>query len=165
MFFALQIQFFAMASFDADMQQDPTRITNIENEITDLINEVHYLGNMPQPPPSPPSPPPPSLPVPPLNRPNLNLPQPPQFFGAPSVLPTFKLKTSQFLIGNHNTYTDSASQLLYVGGLLSGLAYQWYQSMVDPVTLQLPPHYTMIPPGSAIRPDHSREDLRVFTAQ
>ena len=43
----------------------------------------------------------------------------------------------------YNTYTDSASQLLYASGLLSGSAYQWYQSMVDPATLQLPPHYTL----------------------
>ena len=95
MFFALQNSVFAMAAFDADMQQDPTRMTNIENAIYDLIDEVHYLRNMAQqpiPPPPPPPPPPPLQPVPLLNRPNLNLPQPPQFSGIPSELPTFKLK-------------------------------------------------------------------------
>ena len=128
------------------MQQDPTRMTNIENAITELINEVHYIRTMqqqPVSPPSPPSPPPPPPPVLHLNRPNLNLPTPPGFSGNPIELPTFKLKLYQFLIGNHNTYTDSASQLLYTGGLLSGSAYQWYQSMVDPSTLQLPPTYTL----------------------
>ena len=135
-------QFCAMAAFDADMQQDPTRMSNIENEITELINEVQYLRTMqrqPFPPPSPPPPPPPPLPVLHLNRPNLNLPTPLAFSGNPIELPTFKLELSQFLIGNHNTYTDSASQILYTGGLLSGSAYQWYQSMIDPATLQQPP--------------------------
>ena len=135
-----------MAAFDATMQQDPTRMINIENAITELINEVHYIRTMQQQPistPSPPSPPPPPPPVLHLNRPNLNLPTPPEFSGNPLELPTFKLKLYQFLIGNHNTYTDSASQLLYTGGLLSGSAYQWYQSMVDPSILQLPPTYTL----------------------
>ena len=133
-----------MAAFDAEMQQDPTRMTNIENAISELINEVHYLRTISQHPIQPQSPPPPPpIPVLHLNRPNLNLPTPPAFSGNPIELPTFKLKLSQFLTGNHNTYTDSASQLLYTSGLLSGLAYQWYQSLVDPATLQLPPHYTL----------------------
>ena len=135
-----------MAAFDADMQQDPTRMANIENAIIELINEVHYLRTMSQQPIQPPSPPPPPPPPPPIlliNRPNLNLPTPPTFSRNPNELPTFKLKLSQFLIGNHNTYTSSASQLLYIGGLLSGSAYQWYQSLINPVTLQLPPHYTL----------------------
>ena len=117
-----------MAAFDANTQQDPTRMTNIENAITELINEVHYLRTMQQQPFQPPSPPSPPSPPPPvllLNRPNLNLATPPAFSGNPSELPTFKLKLSQFLIGNHNTYTDSASQLLYAGGLLSSFSYQW----------------------------------------
>ena len=135
-----------MAAFDAEIQQDRTRMTNIENAITELINEVHYIRSMQQQPiqpPSPPSPPPPPPLVLLLDRPNPNLPTPPAFSGNPSELPTFKLKLNQFLIGNHNTYTDSASQLLYTGGLLSGCAYQWYQSLVDPFTLQLPPTYTL----------------------
>ena len=33
-----------MAAFDSElMQQDPTRMTNIENAITDLIDEVHLV--------------------------------------------------------------------------------------------------------------------------
>ena len=136
-----------MAAFDANMQQDPTRMTNFENAITNLINEVRYLHTMQQQPIQPPSPPSPPPPPPPpvllLNRPNLNLPTPPTFSGKPSELPTFKLKLSQFLIGNHNTYTDSTSQLLYTGSLLSGSAFQWYQSLVDPATLQLPPSYPL----------------------
>ena len=97
-----------MAAFDAGMQQDPTRMSNMENAITELTNEVQYLRTMQQQqllsPPSPPPPPPPTLPVLHLNRPNLNLPTPPAFSGNPSELPTFKLKISQFLICNHNTY-------------------------------------------------------------
>ena len=46
MFFSFQISVFAMAAFDADMQQDPTRMSNIENAITELINEVQYLYTM-----------------------------------------------------------------------------------------------------------------------
>ena len=60
-----------MAAFDATMQQDPTRMTNIENAITEFINEVHYIRTMQQQPihpPSPPSPPPPPPPVLLLNR-------------------------------------------------------------------------------------------------
>ena len=57
----------------------------------------------------------------------------------PSELPTFKL--FQFLIGNQNTYADSDSHLLYAGSLLTGSAGQWYHSLVDPNTLQLPPSY------------------------
>ena len=90
-----------MAAFDANMQQDPTRMINIENEITELINEVHYIRTMQQQPiqpPSPPSPPPPPPPMLLLNIPNLNLPTPPAFSGNPSELPTFKLKLSQFRI-------------------------------------------------------------------
>ena len=45
-----------MAAFDATMQQDPTRMTIIENAITELINEVHYIRTMQQQPVSPPSP-------------------------------------------------------------------------------------------------------------
>ena len=37
-----------MAAFDANMQQDPTRMTNTENAITELINEVHHLRTMQQ---------------------------------------------------------------------------------------------------------------------
>ena len=37
-----------MADFDANMQNDPTRIKNIENAITELINEVHYIRTMQQ---------------------------------------------------------------------------------------------------------------------
>ena len=137
-----------MAEFDANIAPEHTRMTNMENAIHELINEVRYIRamqdqNQPPSPPSPGSPPPPPPPVLLLNRPNLNLPTPPVFSGNPSELATFKSKLFQFLIGNHNTYTDSASQLLYTGGLLSGSAYQWYQSLIDPATNQLPPSYTL----------------------
>ena len=49
------------------------------------------------------------------------------------------MKLIHFLVGNRNTYPDSESQLLYAGQLLEGPAYQWYQSIVDPHSFQLPP--------------------------
>ena len=83
----------------------------LENQFQHLSNEVHHLrGIVAQPP----------LPPPPHVRPNLNLPHTPQFFGVPSELLTFKLKHFQFLIENHNTYSDNQSQLLYAGILLTG---------------------------------------------
>ena len=60
-----------------------------------------------------------------------------------SLSTTFKLKLFQFLQGNHNTYTNFETQLLYAGSLLSGSAGQWYQFLVDPTTLQLPCSYTL----------------------
>ena len=84
-----------------------------------------------------------SRPPPQALRPNLNLPQPAPFSGLPSELQTYKLKLFEFLIGNHNTYTESESQLLLAGSLLIGSAGQWYSSLVYPHTLKLPPHYTL----------------------
>ena len=79
----------------------------------------------------------------PQTRPNLNLPQPPLFSGIPSELQTFKVKLHQFLKGNHNTYSDSESQLMCAGTLLSGSANQWYESLIDTTTLELPSTYTL----------------------
>ena len=55
----------------------------------------------------------------------------------------FKLRLYQFLMGNFNTYGDNASQLLFAGSLLEGSAGQWYSTLVDPITLLLPPSYTL----------------------
>ena len=74
-----------------------------------------------------------------IPHPNLNLPPPPSYSGSPLLLPTFKMKLIHFLVGDRNTYPDSESQLLYAGQLLEGPAYQWYQSIVDPHSFQLPP--------------------------
>ena len=130
-----------MADFDeqqgddllqGDVQQPPLdRMTFLEQNFHNVVNELHYLRTQI------------ARPPPPQPRPNLNLPQPPPFSGVPSELPTFKLKLFQFLIGNHNTYTEPESQLLFAGSLLSGSAGQWYHSLVDPNTLKLPPHYTL----------------------
>ena len=84
-------------------------------------------------------PPPPIVPT----RPNLNLPQPPYFSSNPLELTTFKIKLTQYLRGNFNTFYDDGSQLLYAGSLLSGPAQQWYETIVDTVTTALPPHYTL----------------------
>ena len=76
-------------------------------------------------------------------HPNLNLPSPPSFSGSPLHLPTFKMKLVHFQVGNRNTYIASESQILYAGQLQKGLAYQWYQSIVDPNIIQLPPSYDL----------------------
>lgn len=87
---------------------------------------------------------PPPQHIPPAhNRPNLNLPQPPLFSGNPLEISTLKIKLGQFLRGNYTTFLDTDSQLMYAGSLLNGLAYQWYETLVDPVTLQLPPSYDL----------------------
>ena len=104
----------------------------LEGQFQYLFAEVTHLRGMVN---TPPPPPPPSNPF----RPNLNLSHPPQFFGTPSGLPTFKLKLFQFLMGNHNTYQNSESQLMLAGSLLVGSASQWYISLVDPATVRLPP--------------------------
>ena len=77
------------------------------------------------------------------SHPNLHLPQPPSFLGLPTELHTFEIKLSQFFLGNHNTYSDTSTQLLYVGSLLSGPASQLYESLVDPTTLLLLSTYTL----------------------
>ena len=118
--------FFAMAAFDAQvLRQNPNRLVFLENQFQHLFNEVHHLrGIVAQAPPPPP-------PVQPF-RPNLTLPTPPNFSGVPSELPTFKLKLFQFLMGNHNTYADNDSQLLFAGSLLSSSPGQEYHSLVNP---------------------------------
>ena len=76
-------------------------------------------------------------------RPNLNLPQPKEFHGDPAELRTFKFKLVQFLRGNYNTYFDDQSQVMYAGSLLQGAAQQWLETLIDPHTANLPPHYTL----------------------
>ena len=106
-------------------------ITFLEQNFQNVVNELNHLRNIvARLPPLPP-------------RPNLNLPQPAPFSGLPSDLQTFKLKLFQYLFGNQNTYTESESQLLLAGSLLIGSAGQWYSSLGDPHTLELPPHYTL----------------------
>ena len=132
-----------MADFDAQQayaqaqahqnqfEHDQARILHMENTIAQMGNALHQLQNVPQPAP------------PPHFHPNLNLSPPPPFSGSPLLFPTFKMKLMHFLVGNRNTYPDSESQLLYAGQLLDGPAYQWYQSMVDPDTFQLPLSYDL----------------------
>ena len=101
---------------------------------------TQQLQNVPQ---SQPQPLPPPPPPPPPPQPNLNLPTLPYFSGLPSKLLVFKLKLNQFVLGNHNTYTNAESQVLFAGSLLTGSAGQWYASLVDPITFKLPPHNTV----------------------
>ena len=126
-----------MAAFDAKvLRQDPNRMAFLENQFQHLFNEVHHLRSIVAQHPPPP--------LPPQHfRSNLNLPQPPTFFEVPSELPTFKRKLFQFLMGNHDTYADNDSQLLLAGSLLTGSAGQWYHPLVDPITIKLPPSYTL----------------------
>ena len=32
---------------------------------------------------------------------------------------------------------------MYAGGLLQGPAHQWYETLIDPTNMELPPHYTL----------------------
>ena len=139
-----------MASFDEQVLQDEFgRVAQLESHFSQVVNELrqttselHHLRNLVTqniPPPQFHNPHPP----PPPTRPNLNLPQPPPFSGNPSELSTFKLKLCQFIRGNYQTYFDNESQLMYAGSLLSGPAGQWYETLVDPDSYTLPPHYTL----------------------
>ena len=140
-----------MASFDASEAQTEQvgRVASLENTMGGVMAELHRLqsvvaqqaqhvqnahynqndGLQYVPPPPP--------------RPNLNLPEPPRFSGTPSELPSFQLKLCQFLRGNYNTYFDTQSQLMYAGSLLIGDADQWYMTLVNHTTKDLPPHYTL----------------------
>ena len=77
------------------------------------------------------------------NRPNLDLPKPPPFSGNPLELNTFKINLTHFLRGNFNTYFDNRSQVMCAGALLSGPAAQWYETLLDPQTTELPHHYNL----------------------
>ena len=117
-------------------QSTEERFHALEQHITYLTQQVQQNQQLPipslpsiQPPPLPPPPPP-------SPQPNLNLPTPPYFSGIPSELIVFRLKLYQYLMGNHNTYTDDKAQVLYAGSLLNGSAGQWYASLVDPVTVR-----------------------------
>ena len=75
-------------------------------------------------------------------RPNLNVPQPKEFTDNASGLKTFKHKLTQFLRGNHNTYFDDQSQVMYAASLLQGATEQWLETL-DPISDNLPLYYTL----------------------
>ena len=128
-------------------QSTEDRFHALEQHITYLTQQVQQNQQLAPQVPIPPIQPipssPPLPPPPPSPQPNLNLPTPPYFSGIPSELIVFRLKLYHYLMGNHNTYTDDRAQVLYAGSLLNGSADQWYASLVDPVTMRLPPHYTL----------------------
>ena len=123
-----------MADFDAQQaqqqahqnrfDQDQARIAFLEQNIANISHALQNMQNNI-----------PALVPQQIFHPNLNLPSPPSFSGSPPHLPTFKMKLVHFLVGNRNTYLDFQSQLLYAGQLMEGPAYQWYQSIVDPITI------------------------------
>ena len=115
--------------------QEQDRFDLIEQHITFLTSELTEMRSQQQPPPPPPQTP--------IRAPNLKLPQPPFFTGISSELPDFKPKLGQFLIGNPSTYSDSPSQLLFAGALLTGSAGKWYAALVDKATFRRPLHYTL----------------------
>lgn len=119
------------------------RIACLERQITLLTNEVQTMRT--QPPISPPLPPTPLPPShqPPPPQPNLNLHAPPTFSGTPSEVLVFRLKVYEYLMENRNIYTTDSSQVMYAGSLLTGPAWEWYASLVDTITMWLPPHYTL----------------------
>ena len=127
-----------MASFDANVaQQERDRLARLEsdtNSIRSLMQQMgdqsNYLTNqvqkeIPQPPPQAPPPP----------RRNLNLSDPPKFFGNPSELQSFKVQLCQFMGANYETYIDSQTQILFSGSHLLGPERDWYESFIDPVTV------------------------------
>ena len=87
-------------------------------------------------------PPPPPYHPPPPPRPNLNLPTPPSFSGIPSKLRPFKLRVTQFIGANIETYATTQDQLVYVGSLLVGKAREWHDALVEDDTFLPPPSYT-----------------------
>ena len=129
-----------MADFDAQdtpshqtqYEHDQARIAYLERNLAAMSNTINNIQNN-IPPPVPHH----------ILHPNLNLLTPSPYSGSPLLFSTFKMKLIHFLVGNKNTYPDSESQLLYAGQLLEGPAYQWYQSIVDQNTLQLPPSYNL----------------------
>ena len=56
-------------------------------------------------------------------------------------LKAFKHKLVQFLKGNHNTYFDAQSQVMYASSLCQGLAHEWILTLID--LDNLPDHYTL----------------------
>ena len=90
-------------------QSTEERFHAFEQHITYLTQQVQQNQQLPIPPIQPIQPPPPPPPPPPSPQPNLNLPTPPYFSGIPSELIVFRLKLYQYLMGNHNTYTDEFS--------------------------------------------------------
>ena len=76
-------------------------------------------------------------------RPNLDLPPPPHHDGNPDTLHTWKIKLIKFLRGNGTTFFDELSMLLYASALMQGPAQQWLETILDPVSITLPPHYTL----------------------
>lgn len=97
------LPFHAMADFDAVLltpeQQLQHQLQQMHMQNQQLIRELNHLRQAHLPRHISPSPPP-LLPT----RPNLNLPQPPDFSGNPLELKTFKIKLIHFLRGNFNTY-------------------------------------------------------------
>ena len=99
-----------MAEFDAqqgdvqhgDVQPKQSCLSFLEQYVHFLVNQVQRLQSIAIQPPLQQQ----------LPRPNLNLPQPPPFFGIPSELTLFKLKLLHFLVGNQTTYHDPENQLL-----------------------------------------------------
>ena len=81
--------------------------------------------------------------IPPPNRPNLDLPKPSQYSGNPLEFNILKIKLTHFLRGNFNTYFDNRFRVMCAGALLSGLAAEWYTTLLDPHTLELPHHYNL----------------------
>ena len=147
-----------MAAYDAEVDEAQRRMAELESEIQALrgnqAQQHHHIQQINQqnmnlaneaslwrdqanrhapPPPYHPPPPP---------RPNLNLPTPPSFSGIPSELRPFKLRVTQFIGANIETYATTQDQLIYVGSLLVGKAREWHDALVEDDTFLLPPSYT-----------------------
>ena len=123
----------AMAHIDGVvLTPEQMQIQQLQTQIQQLVGQLQHLQPNPVP-----------QIVPPPNRPNLNLPMPPYYSGNPLELNTFKIKLTHYLQGNFNTFFDDQSRLMCAGALLSGLAQQWYETLIDPITSAFPNHYTL----------------------
>ena len=130
-----------MASFDANdiAQQDRDRVARLESDIHStnaivgqIANQMNHFLQLQQQ----------NIPNNPPPRRNLNLPDPPHFSGNPSELQSFKVQLCQYMGANPDIYVDSQTQILFSGSHLRGPARDWYESLIDPATLMVPPSTT-----------------------
>ena len=124
-----------MADVNGVVLTSEQQIQQLQAQVQLLIGQIQNMQ------PIPPNPVPQNIPL--QHRPNLDLPKPPPFSGNSLELNSFKIKLIHFIRGNFNTFTDDRSQVMFAGALLLGPAAQWYETLLDPQTTELPNHYTL----------------------
>ena len=81
-----------MADIDGVVLTPEEQIQQLQTQVQQLIGQMQHMQPIPV-----------QQNNPSINRPNLDLPIPPPFFGNPHDLNTFKIKLSHFLRGNFAT--------------------------------------------------------------